>query len=106
MRSCGGVLRGKYEKILYGFAFCGVFSYTIEPYRYVLLFFTMEAQGMSHRKRGNRPQPIPVPETPEVPEQAEQKKSSFGFLKKIFVWVKPLDFVILIVGGIMISRVD
>ncbi len=61
---------------------------------------------MSHRKRGNRPQPIPVPETPEVPEQAEQKKSSFGFLKKIFVWVKPLDFVILIVGGIMISRVD
>ena len=27
-------------------------------------------------------------------------------MKKIFVWVKPLDFVILIVGGIMISRVD
>ncbi len=61
---------------------------------------------MSHRKHGNRPQPIPVPETSEVPEKAEKKKSPLDVLKKIFVWVKPLDFVILIVGGIMISRVD
>lgn len=61
---------------------------------------------MSHRKRGNRPQPIPTPESSEVPEQAEKKKSLLDVVKKIFVWVKPLDFVILIVGGIMISRVD
>ena len=55
---------------------------------------------MSHRKRGNRPQPIPVPEA------AEKKTSLMDAVKKIFVWVKPLDFVIMIVGGIMISRVD
>ena len=61
---------------------------------------------MSHRKRGNRPQPIPTPESSEVPEQAEKKKSLLDVVKNIFVWVKPLDFVILIVGGIMISRVD
>ena len=61
---------------------------------------------MSHRKHGNRPQPIPTPESSEVPEQAEKKKSLLDVVKKIFVWVKPLDFVILIVGGIMISRVD
>ena len=61
---------------------------------------------MSHRKRGNRPQPIPVPESSEVPEEAEKKKSLLDVVKKIFVWVKPLDFVILLVGGIMISRVD
>lgn len=61
---------------------------------------------MSHRKRGNRPQPIPVPEPPEVPEEAEKKRSLLDVVKKIFDWVKPLDFVILIVGGIMLSRVD
>ena len=62
---------------------------------------------MSHRKHGNRPQPIPVPETSEVvPAKEEKKKSPLDVMKKIFVWVKPLDFVILIVGGIMISRVD
>lgn len=61
---------------------------------------------MSHRKRGNRPQPIPVPEPSEVPAEAEKKKSPLDVVKKIFVWVKPLDFVIMIVGGIMISRVD
>ena len=61
---------------------------------------------MSHRKHGNRPQPIPVPETLEVSEKTEKKKSPLDVMKKIFVWVKPLDFVILIVGGIMISRVD
>ena len=61
---------------------------------------------MSHRKHGNRPQPIPVPEASEVPEKAEKKNSLLDAVKKIFVWVKPLDFVILIVGGIMISRVD
>ena len=61
---------------------------------------------MSHRKRGNRPQPIPVPETPEISEAKEKKKSPLDVVKKIFVWVKPLDFVILIVGGIVISQVD
>ena len=61
---------------------------------------------MSHRKHGNRPQPIPVPETLEVSEKTEKKKTPLDVMKKIFVWVKPLDFVILIVGGIMISRVD
>lgn len=61
---------------------------------------------MSHRKHGNRPQPIPVLETSEVPAKEEKKKSPLDVMKKIFVWVKPLDFVILIVGGIMISRVD
>ena len=61
---------------------------------------------MSHRKHGNRPQPIPVPETLEVSEKTEKKKTPLDVVKKIFVWVKPLDFVILIVGGIMISRVD
>ncbi|MBR1759660.1 MAG: hypothetical protein IJ812_08240 [Schwartzia sp.] len=61
---------------------------------------------MSHRKRGNRPQPIPVPEPSEVPEETEKKKSLLDVVKKIFVWIKPLDFVIMIVGGIMISRVD
>ena len=61
---------------------------------------------MSHRKHGNRPQPIPVPETLEVSEKTEKKKTLLDVMKKIFVWVKPLDFVILIVGGIMISRVD
>ena len=61
---------------------------------------------MSHRKHGNRPQPIPVPEPSEVPEQEEKKTSLLDRMKKIFVWVKPLDFVIMIVGGIMISRVD
>ncbi|MBQ8698003.1 MAG: hypothetical protein IJ521_03260, partial [Schwartzia sp.] len=57
-------------------------------------------------KRGNRPQPIPVPEPSEVPEETENKKSLLDVEKKIFVWIKPLDFVIMIVGGIMISRVD
>ena len=61
---------------------------------------------MSHRKHGNRPQPIPVPEALGIPEKAEKKQSPLDVVKKIFVWVKPLDFVILIVGGIMISRVD
>ena len=61
---------------------------------------------MSHRKHGNRPQPIPVPEASGIPEKAEKKQSPLDVVKKIFVWVKPLDFVILIVGGIMISRVD
>ena len=61
---------------------------------------------MSHRKRGNRPQPIPVPEPSEGPEEAEKKKSLLDVVKKIVVWIKPLDFVIMIVGGIMISRVD
>ena len=61
---------------------------------------------MSHRKHGNRPQPIPVPESSEVPEKEEKKSSLFDRMRKIFVWIKPLDFVILIVGGIMISRVD
>ena len=61
---------------------------------------------MSHRKHGNRPQPIPVPEALGTPEKAEKKQSLLDVVKKIFVWVKPLDFVILIVGGIMISRVD
>ena len=61
---------------------------------------------MSHRKHGNRPQPIPVPEPSEVPEKIEKKKSPLDVVKKIFVWVKPLDFVILIVGGIVISQVD
>ena len=61
---------------------------------------------MSHRKHGNRPQPIPVPEALGIPEKAEKKQSLLDVVKKIFVWVKPLDFVILIVGGIMISRVD
>ena len=41
-----------------------------------------------------------------IPEKAEKKQSPLDVVKKIFVWVKPLDFVILIVGGIMISRVD
>ena len=61
---------------------------------------------MSHRKHGNRPQPIPVPEASGIAEKAEKKQSLLDVVKKIFVWVKPLDFVILIVGGIMISRVD
>lgn len=61
---------------------------------------------MSYRKHGNRPQPIPVPEALGIPEKAEKKQSLLDVVKKIFVWVKPLDFVILIVGGIMISRVD
>lgn len=61
---------------------------------------------MSHRKHGNRPQPIPVPEALGILEKAEKKQSLLDVVKKIFVWVKPLDFVILIVGGIMISRVD
>ena len=64
---------------------------------------------MSHRKHTNRPQPIPVPEPLEVPAQ-EEKKSKLAaltdFFQKIFVWIKPLDFVILIVGGIVISRID
>ena len=61
---------------------------------------------MSHRKHGNRPQPIPVPESSEAGEQEEKKPSVLDRMKKIFVWIKPLDFVILIVGGIMSSRVD
>lgn len=61
---------------------------------------------MSHRKHGNRPQPIPMPETSETPDKEEKKKSSFGFFQKIFKWVKPLDFVIMLVGGIVISKVD
>ncbi len=64
---------------------------------------------MSRRKHANRPQPIPVPEPLETPAQ-EEKQSKLaavsGGLKKIFVWVKPLDFVIMIVGGIVISRID
>lgn len=62
---------------------------------------------MSHRKRRNKPQPIPAAETNEIESVDEEKKtSSFSFLKKIFYWVKPLDFVILIVGGIVVSKVD
>lgn len=61
---------------------------------------------MSRRKHTNRPQPIPVPETSEIPEKEEKKKSPFDFFQKIFKWVKPLDFVIMIVGGIVISKVD
>ena len=47
-----------------------------------------------------------MPEASEVQEKAEKKNSLLDAVKKIFVWVKPLDFVIMIVGGIMISRVD
>ena len=60
---------------------------------------------MSHRKHGNRSQPIPVPES-EPGEKEEKKPSLLDRMKKIFVWIKPLDFVILIVGGIVISQVD
>ena len=64
---------------------------------------------MSHRKHTNRPQPIPVPDPLEIPAQKE-KKSKLAALKdglqKVFVWIKPLDFIILIVGGIVISRID
>lgn len=64
---------------------------------------------MSSRKHTNRPQPIPVPEPLEIPAQ-EEKKSKLAALtaglQKIFVWIKPLDFIILIVGGIVISRID
>ncbi len=61
---------------------------------------------MSRRKHTNRPQRIPVPEPAEVPEQEEKKSSFLDVVKKIFLWVKPLDFVILIVGVIVISQVD
>ena len=64
---------------------------------------------MSSRKHTNRPQPIPVPEPLEITAQ-EEKKSKLAALtaglQKIFVWIKPLDFIILIVGGIVISRID
>ena len=64
---------------------------------------------MSRRKHMNRPQPIPAPEPLETPV-TEEKKGKWAVmsdgLKKIFVWIKPLDFVILIVGGIVISQVD
>ena len=61
---------------------------------------------MSHRKHANRPQPIPVPEISEASNTEDNKKSPFDFFRKIFKWVHPLDFVIMIVGGIMISKVD
>ena len=61
---------------------------------------------MSHRKHANRPQPIPVPETSEEPSREEKKPTLLDKLKKIFVWIKPLDFVIMIVGGIVLSQVD
>ena len=61
---------------------------------------------MSHRKRTNRPQPIPTPESMEEPVREEKKTTLLDRLNKIFVWVKPLDFVILIVGAIVISQVD
>ncbi len=65
-----------------------------------------EGQRMSHKKHTNRPQPIPVPEISETQDKEEKKKSSFDFFQRIFKWVKPLDFVIMIVGGIVISKVD
>ena len=65
-----------------------------------------EGQRMSHKKRTNRPQPIPVPEVSETQANEEKKKSLFVFFQRIFKWVKPLDFVIMIVGGIVISKVD
>lgn len=61
---------------------------------------------MSHRKRTNRPQPIPMPELMEESAREEKKTPLLDKFKKIFVWVKPLDFLILIVGGIVISQVD
>lgn len=64
---------------------------------------------MSRRKHTNRPQPIPVPEPLETSSPAEEKSKLAAMndgLKKLFVWIKPLDFVILIVGGIVISQVD
>ena len=61
---------------------------------------------MSHRKRANRPQPIPAPEPAEESAREEKKTTLLDKLKKIFVWIKPLDFVILIVGSIVISQVD
>lgn len=61
---------------------------------------------MSHRKHGNRPQPIPVPEPSEEPAREEKKPGLLDKCKKIFVWVKPLDFVIFVVGVIVVSQVD
>lgn len=61
---------------------------------------------MSHKKHANNPQPIPVPETSETPDKEEKKKSPFKLFRRIFKWVNPLDFVIMIVGGIVISKVD
>ncbi|MBR1552848.1 MAG: hypothetical protein IJ631_02400 [Schwartzia sp.] len=61
---------------------------------------------MSHRKHANRPQPIPVPEPSEEPAREKKKPTLSDKCKKIFTWVKPLDFVILIVGVIVISQVD
>jgi|GEM_PF-2649126 cytochrome b subunit of formate dehydrogenase len=61
---------------------------------------------MSHRKHANRPQPIPVPETSEVPDKEEKKKSPLDLFRRLFKWIHPLDFVIMIVGGIVISKVD
>ncbi len=62
---------------------------------------------MSRKKHTNRPQPIPVPDSSDIPETEEKKKTSFFHkFDRLFVWIKPLDFVILIVGGIVISQVD
>ena len=61
---------------------------------------------MSRRKHTNRPQPIPEPEPIERSAHEERKKSLLDVPRKIFDWIKPLDFVILIVGGIVVSRVD
>lgn len=57
---------------------------------------------MSRGKHRNRPQPIPVPERPEAPPEP----SLLEKLKRIFIWVKPLDFGILIVGLLLLVQVD
>ncbi len=59
---------------------------------------------MSRGKHRNRPQPIPVPERP-APE-AEPQPSLSDRLKRVFIWVKPLDFGILIVGLLLLVQVD
>lgn len=61
---------------------------------------------MSRGKRANRPQPIPVPEAAEAPEKEEKKKPSPSIAGRMFAWAKPLDLVIAIVGGIVISQID
>ena len=57
---------------------------------------------MSRRKHTNRPQPIPVPERPEAPPEP----SLLEKMERVFIWVKPLDFGILIVGLLLLVQVD
>ena len=57
---------------------------------------------MSRKKHTNRPQPIPVPERPEAPPEP----SLLEKMERVFIWVKPLDFGILIVGLLLLVQVD